>query len=60
VFVPLSVLEFRDRAETYFGEKVGVVDGDKRFTYRQFGERTHGSPTPWWRSGSSRATESPS
>jgi fatty-acyl-CoA synthase len=41
VFVPLSVLEFRDRAETYFGEKVGVVDGDKRFTYRQFGERTH-------------------
>jgi fatty-acyl-CoA synthase len=35
------VLEFRDRAETYFGEKVGVVDGDKRFTYRQFGERTH-------------------
>jgi fatty-acyl-CoA synthase len=41
VFVPLSVLEFRDRAETYFGERVGVVDGDKRFTYRQFGERTH-------------------
>jgi fatty-acyl-CoA synthase len=41
VFVPLSVLEFRDRAETYFGEKVGVIDGDKRFTYRQFGERTH-------------------
>ena len=41
MFVPLSVLEFRDRAETYFGEKVGVVDGEKHFTYRQFGERTH-------------------
>jgi fatty-acyl-CoA synthase len=41
VFVPLSVLEFRDRAETYFGDRVGVVDGEKRFTYRQFGERTH-------------------
>ena len=41
MFVPLSVLEFRDRAETYFGDKVGVVDGEKRFTYRQFGERTH-------------------
>jgi fatty-acyl-CoA synthase len=41
VFVPLSVLEFRDRAETYFGDKVGVVDGEQRFTYRQFGERTH-------------------
>jgi fatty-acyl-CoA synthase len=41
VFVPLSVLDFRDRAETFFGEKVGVVDGDVRLTYRQFGERTH-------------------
>ncbi len=41
MFVPLSVLEFRDRAETYFADKVGVVDGDHRFTYRQFGERTH-------------------
>ncbi len=41
MFVPLSVLEFRDRAETYFGDKVGVIDGDKRFTYREFGERTH-------------------
>jgi fatty-acyl-CoA synthase len=35
------VLEFRDRAETYFGERIGVVDGDKHFPYRQFGERTH-------------------
>jgi fatty-acyl-CoA synthase len=41
VFVPLSVLEFRDRAEAYFGDKIGVVDGERRFTYRQFGERTH-------------------
>jgi fatty-acyl-CoA synthase len=41
VFVPLSVLEFRDRAEMYYGEKVGVIDGEHRFTYRQFGERTH-------------------
>jgi fatty-acyl-CoA synthase len=41
VFVPLSVLEFRDRAETYFHDKIGVVDGDLRFTYGAFGERTH-------------------
>ncbi|MFI5259890.1 MAG: long-chain-fatty-acid--CoA ligase [Candidatus Limnocylindrales bacterium] len=41
MFVPLSVLEFRDRAETYFADRVGVVDGERRFTYRQFGERTH-------------------
>ena len=41
MFVPLSVLDFRDRAVAFFGDKVGVVDGDARFTYREFGERTH-------------------
>ncbi len=41
MFVPLSVLEFRDRAAAYYGDKVGVVDGDRRFTYRQFAERTY-------------------
>jgi fatty-acyl-CoA synthase len=41
VFVPLSVLEFRDRAATYFGDKVGVVDGDVELTYRAWAERTH-------------------
>jgi acyl-CoA synthetase (AMP-forming)/AMP-acid ligase II len=41
MIVPLSVLEFRDRAERYFGPKVGVVDGDRRFTYAEYGERTH-------------------
>ncbi len=41
VFVPLSVLEFRDRAATFFGDKVGVIDGDQQFTYRSFAVRTH-------------------
>jgi fatty-acyl-CoA synthase len=41
VFVPLSVLEFRDRAATYFGDKIGVVDGEQQFTYRAWAERTH-------------------
>jgi fatty-acyl-CoA synthase len=41
VFVPLSVLEFRDRAETFFHARTGVVDGELRFTYGAFGERTH-------------------
>jgi len=41
MFVPLSVLEFRDRAETFFGDKIGVIDGDEHFTYRTFGIRTH-------------------
>jgi len=41
MFVPLSPLEFRDRAETLFAKKIGVIDGEKQFTYAQFGERTH-------------------
>jgi acyl-CoA synthetase (AMP-forming)/AMP-acid ligase II len=41
MFVPLSVLSFRDHAEAYFRDKVGVIDGEKRFTYGQFAERTH-------------------
>jgi len=41
VFVPLSVLEFRDRAATYFGRKIGVIDGEQQYTYRAYAERTH-------------------
>ncbi len=41
MFVPLSVLDFRDRAAAFFGDKVGVVDGDAGFTYRAFAERSH-------------------
>jgi acyl-CoA synthetase (AMP-forming)/AMP-acid ligase II len=41
VFVPLSVLEFRDRAAAYFGDKIGVVDGEREDTYRSYAERTH-------------------
>lgn len=41
MFVPLTPLEFRDRAENLFARKIGVIDGDKQFTYAQFGERTH-------------------
>ncbi len=41
MFVPLSVLEFRDRAATYFGDKIGVIDGERCFTYREYAERTH-------------------
>src|SRR5512141_145863 len=41
MFVPLSVLEFRDRAAMFFGDKIGVIDGDSQFTYRSFATRTH-------------------
>ena len=41
MFVPLSVLEFRDRAEMAFREKIGVIDGEKQFTYGEYAQRTH-------------------
>src|SRR5512140_1996318 len=41
MFVPLSVLEFRDRAAMFFGDRIGVIDGDSQFTYRAFATRTH-------------------
>jgi fatty-acyl-CoA synthase len=41
MFVPLSVLEFRDRAAKFFGDKIGVIDGESQFTYRTFATRTH-------------------
>jgi fatty-acyl-CoA synthase len=40
MFVPLTPLSFKRRAVTLYGGKVGVVDGDRRFTYAEFGERT--------------------
>jgi fatty-acyl-CoA synthase len=40
MFVPLSPLEFRRRAEGLFGSKVGVIDGEKQFTYAEFGDRS--------------------
>ena len=37
--VPLTPLEFRQRAATLFGSKIGVVDGQKRFTYGEYDQR---------------------
>ncbi|HLH74683.1 MAG TPA: fatty acid--CoA ligase [Chloroflexota bacterium] len=39
MFVPLTPLEFERRAVKLYGEQIGVVDGERRFTYREFGER---------------------
>ncbi len=39
--VPLSVLEFRDRAAAFYGDVEAVIDGEKRFTYAGYAERTH-------------------
>src|SRR5438309_10899330 len=37
----LTPIRFKQRAETYFPNKVGIVDGDVRMTYREFGERAN-------------------
>ena len=39
MIVPLTPLEFRQRAVLFYGSKVGIVDGEKRFTYAEFDGR---------------------
>jgi fatty-acyl-CoA synthase len=41
MIVPLTPLEFRQRAVSIYGAKVGVVDGEKRFTYAEYGLRVN-------------------
>ncbi|MBN1383081.1 MAG: long-chain-fatty-acid--CoA ligase [Deltaproteobacteria bacterium] len=41
MYVPLLATDFLRHAVQQYGKKTGVVDGDKRFTYAQFGERVH-------------------
>jgi fatty-acyl-CoA synthase len=36
----MTPLEFRRRAERLFGRKIGVIDGQDRFTYAEFGDRS--------------------
>jgi fatty-acyl-CoA synthase len=35
----LTPIRFKERAERLFGNKVGIVDGEVRLTYREYGER---------------------
>jgi fatty-acyl-CoA synthase len=37
--VPLTPLEFRQRAASLYGSKIGIVDGEKRFTYTDYDQR---------------------
>jgi fatty-acyl-CoA synthase len=39
MIVPFTPLEFRQRAAALYGSKVGVVDGEKRFTYSEYDVR---------------------
>jgi fatty-acyl-CoA synthase len=38
---PLTPLDFLARSASVYPERVAVVDGDRRFTYREFHERAH-------------------
>jgi fatty-acyl-CoA synthase len=35
----LTPIRFKDRAVSLFGNKIGIIDGEVRLTYREFGER---------------------
>lgn len=41
MFVPLTPIEFRRRASRLYPDHVAVVDGGRRFTYREYSERTN-------------------
>ena len=39
--VPLTPLEFRQRAVSFYGSKIGIIDGPKRFTYAEYDGRVN-------------------
>ena len=39
MFVPLTPIRCLHRALDMFPHKIGIVSGDKQFTYREFGQR---------------------
>ncbi|WP_066256153.1 long-chain-fatty-acid--CoA ligase [Neobacillus drentensis] len=39
MFSPLTPLDWKRRAVKYYPNKIAVIDGDKEFTYREFGKR---------------------
>jgi acyl-CoA synthetase (AMP-forming)/AMP-acid ligase II len=38
---PLSPVLFLERAASFFASRLAILDGARRFTYREFGERAH-------------------
>ncbi|MDQ0220513.1 acyl-CoA synthetase (AMP-forming)/AMP-acid ligase II [Peribacillus cavernae] len=40
MFSPLTPLDWKRRAVKYYPQKTAVIDGEKEFTYKEFGERT--------------------
>ncbi|MBM7691685.1 fatty-acyl-CoA synthase [Peribacillus deserti] len=40
MFSPLTPLDWKRRAVKYYPQKVAVIDGEKEFSYKEFGDRT--------------------
>lgn len=40
MFAALTPLDWKRRAIKYYPQKIAVIDGEKQFTYKEFGERT--------------------
>ena len=51
MFVPLTPIRCLHRAMDVFGHNIGVVSGDRQFTYREFGERAERLATALSREG---------
>src|SRR4051812_48079229 len=39
MFTPLTPLDWKRRAVKYYPQKTAVIDGEKEFTYQEFGQR---------------------
>ena len=42
--IPLTPIRFLYRAIDLFGKEIGIVSGDRKFTYAEFGARCEQSP----------------
>lgn len=40
MFTPLTPVDWKRRAVKYYPEKIAIIDDEKQFTYKEFGERT--------------------
>ena len=41
MFIPLTPIRFLERAMDLYARKVGIISGDKQFTYFEFGQRAN-------------------
>src|ERR1700683_575257 len=54
MFVPLTPIRCLHRAVDLFPNKIGIVSGERRFTYREFGERCERLAAALWKHGIER------